>query len=217
MRKLTIIVDLDSTVVDLHPAWFGRYNERYGDDLKAEDVVSWEVHKFAKSGKAIYNILKEPEFFRHLPAIPGALLATQKLQHDGHRIVIVTSAPRFSHSDKAWWVDHNMPWVDHDDVFLGHSKDLVFADVMIDDGPHNIKAYRERWGFYPLLCAISHPYNQDLHGVADLMAQDWKNPEQAWTQIVDEVRYFADQDIRRDFPKKHDQGPFRFDDGQEAA
>jgi 5'-nucleotidase len=217
MRKLTIIVDLDSTVVDLHPAWLSAYNKKYGDNLKPEDITSWEIHKFAKKGgKGIYNILKEPGFFRGLPPIPGAFTATQKLVHDGHRVVIVGSAPRFSHSDKAWWVDTNMPWIDHENVFFGHNKFLVFADVMIDDGPHNIKAYREQWGFYPLLCAISHPYNQDLHGVADLMAQDWQHPEQAWTQIVDEIRYFANQDLDRKYPRKLDQGPDRFNE-QEAA
>lgn len=206
MRKLTILIDLDATVVDLHPTWYSKYNERYGDDLSMERVTSWNTHLYAKAGKAIYQILREPGLYRHLPALPGALEATQELKKMGHRLVIVTSAPRFTHSDKAAWVDQYMPWVDHEDVFMGGSKYLVFGDVLIDDGPHNIKEYREQWGFYPLLCAISHPYNQEINGVADLMAQDWKDTKAAWSQIVSEIEYFSKQDIRRDIPRKTDHG-----------
>lgn len=191
MSDLTVLVDMDSILVNLDEKWYANYNERYDDALTHERVVSWDTHLYVKEacGKKIYDILKEPGFYLDLRPLPGAIAGIEALRDNGCNIVVATSAMNNFGimRDKISWLEKHLPWLNASNIFLGSDKRLLYANVMIDDGPHNIKDFLVT---NPLGqgCTIGYPYNRELIGVRRVY-RTWepKNDhefEMAWGAIV---------------------------------
>lgn len=196
MQKLTVLVDLDSTLVDLDTKWYRTWNEWTGDSLTADKVKSWDVHLYCKDQSLdVYSVLNMPGFFKHLDPIEGALDTVYKLHNDGHRIVIVTASPAKSQTafnDKQFWVKEHLPFINQHDFIGTHAKDLIRGDVLIDDGPHNLLAWAPMnpKGY---TVTIATNYNTHAHHICNLVAHDSKTPKKAWREILDGVRNYADR------------------------
>jgi 5'(3')-deoxyribonucleotidase len=184
-EKKVILIDMDSTIVDMFPNWLGEYNELTGDNLKVEDLTTWHTHNHARHGHRIYEPLRRSGFFTSLEPMPGAIEALRHMHEHGHDIVI-TSAAAFplNFSEKVLWIHENLPWVPHVNIALFGRKELISGDVFIDDGPHNAAAYIKA---HPkaFITGILHPYNEKSHRFFTLLAHDWKNPAKAWKTIED--------------------------------
>lgn len=192
MKKLTILVDMDSILVHLDEKWYRTYNERHGDDLTIDKVLTWDTHLYCKNeNKAIYDVLNDPGFFRDLPAIPGGLESVKQLQDMGHEIIIVTASPDSAMGDKKAWIKQHMPWLPRKHVFMGDLKYKINGDVLIDDGPHNIIEYRKH---HPnaFIATIDYPFNRSAHHLCDLVAHGYKDYLGAWEQILNGVTQYAE-------------------------
>lgn len=187
---MRILVDMDDTIVDMTPTWYDIYNRENNFNLTRESVKSWDTHKYVPTGKAIFEILKRPGFFRHLPAIPGALEAVEELMRDGHQVYLVTAAFSEAASDKMLWVEQYMPWFPMKNIVVTHSKYLLRADVLIDDGPHNIIEFRES-NPRAYIATIEYEYNKVARDSADLMVPGHKDFLGAWSKILECVRKYA--------------------------
>lgn len=193
MRELTILLDMDGILADLTTPWFAAYNRRTGDSLRLEDVHEWEVSKFARKGD-VYAPLRDPGMFRNLKPLPGALEAVRALHDEGHRVVIVTACLGSTQTgayEKKQWVKEYLPFLDPKDMVVTASKDLVRGNVFIDDGPHNLKAFRDA-NPYAFIATIAYPYNGPAaleH--CDLIAHDYRNTAMAWAQLLAGIRDFS--------------------------
>lgn len=184
--KQTVLVDLDSIVVNIEEEWYRRYNEKHGDDLSIERVLSWDTSKYAKAGAAVFDTLNEPGFFEALKPLPGAVEGVNELL-DEARVLIVSHGPTpGSYSEKARWLQRWLPEVSLKQLILTYSKDAVRGDVLFDDGPHNLRSYRQAWPD-SRLATIAYPYNADVRaeaGVVDLVAGDYHDTAAAWAAFV---------------------------------
>lgn len=154
---LRIIVDMDGVLCDLIGKWFTTYNEEYQDSLTAEQMTVWGPHHYARAGKRIYKYLSQPGFFRDLAPLPGAVSGMRWLVESGLDVVIVTAARR-GHRDKLGWISEHLPFLPRDNVIFAHRKELVRADIMFDDAPHNL----ENFARYGQPIAMAHPYNANV-------------------------------------------------------
>ncbi len=189
MKRLTLLVDMDDIVVDLQPSWFAAYNRGWNDHVTPEMMTDWDVSRFAKHGKAIFEPLGWRDFFRELPEMPGAVAALRELQDEGHDVHLVSAAPNAeAHKGKVEWVfaDH-MPWLPKKNLWLGHRKAMLRGDVLFDDGPHNLLDYRAAWPG-ARIATIEHPYNRHALASCDLVAGHYTEPEAAWARFVPWVR-----------------------------
>ena len=183
---MRILIDLDSICVDLLTPWLGTYNEMFDDCLSVDDITDWQLAGFIKTEekKAFFQIIKEPLFFRNLEAIPGAKEAVHTLRAR-HEVRLV-SAPfgLYSYTDKAWWVRQKLG-LDHSSLVLmpGNNKHWLQADVLIDDKPETLMAWKATWPDAKS-ATIAYPYNQEFSHLVDCYAPDHKHTEQAWKQIV---------------------------------
>jgi 5'(3')-deoxyribonucleotidase len=149
-RRITC--DLDSIVVDLCTDWFAEHNRRHGDDLHMSRVTKWETHELAKGGKVVYEVLKQPGFFRQLKPLPGAVEALRAI-HDAKgadgkplyelRLVSAASFPE-NLTDKALWCAEHLPFIPFKRLGLFEDKHSYDADFLIDDSPHQIRAMAGR-------------------------------------------------------------------------
>lgn len=159
---MVILVDLDGVCADLLSVWLSLYNKEYGDDVQPHHITEWDTHKFVKEecGLKLYDYLATPNLFRDLPIISGCQKSLSNLVELGHRVIIATAAPTFvetSHFDKYAWVKKHLPFLGGKKNFVAlDDKNLLKGDLLIDDGPHNIKS------FSGLTCAFDTSYNKDV-------------------------------------------------------
>ena len=54
---LKLGIDLDDTVNSLVETWLSRYNSDYNDNVKIEDIKTWDIADYTKIGKSFYAYL----------------------------------------------------------------------------------------------------------------------------------------------------------------
>ena len=94
MKRLTILVDMDDTIINLLDAWVDRLNRSYGTEVKAEDVTQWNIAKSFPSltSEQVYSPLLCDDFWYNVLPKEGAAEALRQLINDGHKVLIVTSS-----------------------------------------------------------------------------------------------------------------------------
>ncbi len=192
----TILVDMDSTLVDMLPMWLGAYNMLTGDNLRIEDLKTWNTHDHARHGRRVYEPLNIPGFFENLPPMDGAIEAMQEFHRQGHVIVIASAAISSAHyTEKVKWCRKFFPWVPLQNIALFGLKHLIRGHVFIDDSPHQADTYR-LYNQSAFIAGIEHPYNANSKEY-DLLAKDWKTPEAAWKEIKKQVVEFLSLHVSR--------------------
>lgn len=177
---MRILIDLDGVVADLHEKWLRVYNEEWDDSLTKADITSYDMHEVVKPAcdTRIYEIITRLGFYDDLEPIPGAVEAVRLLA-ERHE-VLVCSAPAGADSARAKleWCERVLG-MSRKSVVLTHRKELINADVLIDDDPSNLLA------FHPSgRVAVGYPYNQFIRHRVDFWAADYSQTEQAWASIV---------------------------------
>lgn len=182
---MRILIDLDGVVADLHAKWIRVYNDEWGDDLtKARALLTYDLHEHVRPecDRKIYELITRPSFFDDLEPVPGAVEAVRALG-DRHE-VLICSAPACADSARAKieWVARVLG-LSRKQVILTHRKELVEADVLIDDSPENLLAFRPGGRV-----AFGYPYNAHLKGQVAYWAADYSQPEWAWAGIVEWIQ-----------------------------
>jgi 5'-nucleotidase len=137
---MLIATDLDSTLNTLGATWLALYNRDYDDNLTNDDIKSWDTHKYVKPacGKRIYSYLNEPNLYIRCDVQPGAQDVINGWLKAGHEVLVVSSCARGSYDAKRDWLKVHFPGIPPDNFIASHRKDLIRADVLIDDGFHNL-------------------------------------------------------------------------------
>lgn len=175
---MTVGIDLDSTLNTLDEDWLRLYNEKYSDDLKPSDILTWDTHKYTRPecGMKIYELLDTPGLFASLDVRPGAKEFTDWLSSIKAEIYVVTAYHAEVCVDKRDWVKKNLPAVNPRNIIFCNNKGLIQTDILIDDGPHNILSY-DKANPAGLPIVYAQPWNQDLYGLYPRLSsyEDIKN------------------------------------------
>jgi 5'(3')-deoxyribonucleotidase len=175
---MNIIVDVDGTVADSTKKWFEKYNADYNDHLKPEDIDGWGLDKQVKPecGVKIYDYLEDPALYDDIEPIKDALMGVKDLRSMGHRVAFATSSPNGSAGAKLRWLlkhgfldKEKMLGTTHPDYAEIHDKGLIYGDILIDDGPHNVQ------NFKGLGILFNQPHNRNF---------SWPIRTNSWMQIV---------------------------------
>lgn len=164
--------------------WLADYNAEYNDNLKIEDLLSWDTHEYAKEREEIYSILQRPGFFRDLKPLPGAIQGLIKLIAAGHEIVIVSAGMYpINLGEKFEWCREHLYFINKKNIVFAHNKHYIPADAIIDDGPHIAEAYRKAHPEAKVI-GIEYPYNVSAKEHYTLLVPSYKDTKSAWEQIV---------------------------------
>lgn len=168
---MRILVDMDGVIVDCLSHWIKLINRYHFTDVKIEDITHWDLEKFCAPAtrEQVYSFLTHPGFFRHLDPIPSAIESIKYLIDKNHDVVIVTAC-KHGFKDKLDWIKDHMPWFDLKNIIFAERKELVYGDVLIDDGVHNLEAWEKETNRYPICFAT--PYNKNFAG---RRADNWKH------------------------------------------
>ena len=131
-----ILVDMDGVLADVYTRFFELYEEETGLRKTMDDVIG------LKEGEAfpeVYRWVETPGFFRNLPLISDSQRVL-KLLNDKYEIIVVSMATEYPESltDKQLWLNEHFPFISWRQVVLCGNKNLIKADLMIDDHFKNL-------------------------------------------------------------------------------
>ena len=161
---MIIAVDVDDVCADLLGEWLNRINRDYQylqPKRTREDVTQWDMSGLVPDGENVYQYLQEPDLYDHVRPIPGALQAVLALRAAGHRVIFVTSCVKGQYDAKErWLVEHGFldDAYSQPDFYPAKDKSLIHADVLIDDGAHNLATFKG----HKIL--IDQPHNRGVCG-----------------------------------------------------
>ncbi len=185
-RRKRALFDLDSIIADLLTPWLEWYNQCWGDNLKLQQVVTYniETHVKPECGNRIYDFFQDPSRYGAIPIFEGAIKGLKTLADNNVDIVIVTATAGQTAPQKHILAKKAAPWLTRKDIIIGSRKEILHGDFFIDDAPTNLTSYRAEWPDTHLV-TIGYPYNQEFRHKVSLFAEDCYNPTKAWDEIVD--------------------------------
>ncbi|UOF92533.1 hypothetical protein LSG31_10445 [Fodinisporobacter ferrooxydans] len=135
-----LLLDLDDVCACHNERWVERFYEKTGILLDREEWSSWDLHEVYSESitKSLYEILQEPGFFRYLQPKSGCVEGVRTLYEVGFEIVFVTASPPTALYEKYEWIEEYFPFISKSNIVLTQRKDLVYGDILVDDGPHNL-------------------------------------------------------------------------------
>lgn len=179
---MRILVDMDGVIAD----WGAGYNaalDAYGEEAagirRHRDQRSFDLHEGCTPDeiRIIGEVMVQPNFYRRLRAIPGAITALREMVRAGHDVRIVTSPwignPTCA-SDKLDWVVHRLGRSWGQRTVITMDKTLVRGDILIDDKPEVRGSMTPEWEHV----YFTQPYNRELTGKRRLDA--WAS----WEEII---------------------------------
>lgn len=165
---MTILVDLDHVLVNTGDAWVEVLNERHGTTVKYDDITEWDVSKFfpTLSHDEVYEPLVSGEVWSRVSPVRGARETLEKIIADGHEVYIAT-ASSLETIGKKWneVIQKYYPMIPYDHVIVAHRKQMIVADVLIDDAPFNLNGGK----YFSIL--FDAPHNRDDR--EHTRAHDW--------------------------------------------
>ncbi len=167
-RRLRIAVDMDEVIADSFSKHLGQYNQRAGASLTPEMISKSGMAEMipGESRDAFNAIPHAPGFFADLEVIAGSQEALLELSR--HHDIYITSAAMevpSSFADKFQWMERNFPFIPPRRIVFCGDKNIVNADVLVDDRSRHFKGFR---GTGILFTA---PHN--ARETADLRANNW--------------------------------------------
>lgn len=143
---MVILCDMDGVVANFVDPVIARYNRDYNDNITADDITGWDMHKACKPecGTKLYEYFCEKGLFAELPVIADSQRAFTYLLKQGHEIYFVTKPVARSQwciLEKMQWVDRHFPMVGRENMVFTSMKHLVRGDVLIDDHEKNLYTF----------------------------------------------------------------------------
>ncbi len=185
---LIVACDMDDVTFNLVDSWLDRHDKKFNCKTNKEDIKSFEIHKYVKAGLEIYNMLEhEKGMYLNLPLNPKAKETIEKILKIGHFDVCFASAsPKTAYFEKHMSIKQNFPDFNTDNIIFTKNKALVNAHFLIDDGMHNIKAFRGIKILYsqPWNANAEELYNKEGLEIDFLRVDDWVDIEILFDKIT---------------------------------
>lgn len=159
MSKKIIAIDMDDTLVWLMRAIMEDHRKKHPYwPLQYEDMAAFHTSMLHPEYNKM-DFFNTPGVFRNLEIMDEHVKLEMMKLHEDYDILIVTSAFPHTVGDKWEWLQEHLPFVPHKNFITASRKDLINADLLIDDAIHNIIPWVEtgRPAIVP-----SHHWNQEL-------------------------------------------------------
>jgi 5'-nucleotidase len=175
---LRLNCDIDDVLLPLVPAWLKKYNRKYKDNLKVEQILDWNIDRFVKGecGSKIYEFIENPKIYNKIKPMPYALEGIDAFRELGFEIIYCTHSTVGAAGRKFIWLKDNGFWKEGDHYVETKSKHIIRADVLIDDNFSHIEKFQGRM---PLL--FDMPWNRQ-YNIPNRMS--------GWKEIIGTINFY---------------------------
>ena len=138
MKKPIILLDVDGVLVNHNARHLDALNETYGTSYAYSDITDFHYSFMPQHHRdALYNLWHAADLYDHDVIHEVQMEVIGGLREIGR--VMACSSPLEGHiSSKYRFL---LRYFDRRDIVLTADKSLVGGTILIDDGPHNIKAF----------------------------------------------------------------------------
>lgn len=169
----TILIDIDDVLENLCETWVNWLNKRYDTDVKYNEITEWDMSKFFPNltKGQVYAPLHNPKIWYRVKPKPGAVEYVKKLIDEGYNVYLCTTTdyrnvrPKFEGV-----IQKHFPYINWNQVIIASRKQMINADILIDDGVHNL----ENGNYTKILFTASHNVNYDAEGNGMYRANNWE-------------------------------------------
>ena len=135
----TIAIDMDGVIADVYSQFITMHAEEFNEVKTLEEVYG------LSEGTAFVNALKyvrQTGFFITAPVIKNSQAVMLKLSEQ-YKIFIVSAAMEFPNSlvEKQLWLNEHFPFITWQQIVFCGSKEIIKADIMIDDHFKNLNFF----------------------------------------------------------------------------
>ena len=140
---MNIAYDFDGVINNLSEVWVNYLNKKFHQNVDKEIKYYDMTLNFPNLTKEeILQPLNLAYFWKKVNLIPDSIKYINKLKELGHNIFIVTA------TDPEHWVikykycfQRLLPDINYKNIILTHRKDLIKADILIDDNPEYLSKF----------------------------------------------------------------------------
>lgn len=167
VSRTTIALDVDGVLADFIGPVLEWASRRSGRERTKDEINDYDILKalgMSEHAAELDALTCEQGFCESLPVIPGAHEFVEALRAiPGADVFIVTSPLKISR----FWMRERVEWCERhfgfgaSDVIFCSKKERILADVLIDDGAHNVEAFAKNGGGAVL---IDQPWNRVVAG-----------------------------------------------------
>lgn len=175
--RFTVALDLDATVYDLHTPWLAYLRDELGEDV-SPGFTTWDVHRqYPRSGPRVYDILSREGLFLGLKPLPYAVEAIHAVASrlNVRQVFLTTCTTKSGAWEKQQAVARDFPALASEVIVTSGAKDIIAAQLLVDDGPLNLEA------FPGLTCRVPYAYN--AHVPSTFTLSDWS----AYPALIESV------------------------------
>jgi 5'-nucleotidase len=144
-RRLCIAADMDEVIADAFGKHLSQYNHQAGATLTPELVSKKGLGALIpRERREEFNAIPHADgFFADLEVIAGSREALLELSRS-HDIYIASAAMEVpsSFGDKFQWMEKNFPFIPPSRIVFCGNKNIINADVLIDDRSRHFKGFR---------------------------------------------------------------------------
>lgn len=159
-KKLKIICDADDVLISCNEFALQLLSQSDGKDHQLSEITGWGILKKDIDQRMQY--FDTPVFYSNQPALPGAREFLVSLMEKADVFIATAVYPKFM-GERIQRIMELFPEFPMDHIIMGKRKDLFHADIMLDDGIHNLL---ESNCSLPVL--FRQPWNQNASGMCNV-------------------------------------------------
>ena len=175
-----ILVDMDGVLADVYSRFYELHEADFGKRLSLQDTIG------LKEEEAFPNLLKwvnSKGFFKSIPLMAGSFDGLRKL-NENYDVIVVSMATEFPESltDKQLWLTEHYPFISWKQIVFCGSKDIIQADIMIDDHLKNLDRFKGE------TIMFTQPHNMNIKNHRHKRVDSWTE--------IDEIfnpRYYSQE------------------------
>ena len=185
-QGLTVLVDMDDTIEELLQAWVQCLNERYELNVNPLDITDWDITLFfpSLSKEEVWCPLYEDKFWETVKPKQDAAKYLHTLQDLGFNIFLCTATNHYTIRSKFEnIIKRYFPFISWDQVIITPHKQLIDADILVDDGIHNLIGGK----YEKILMSAPHNLKYNAEAMGFQRVNNWKEAFKAITSIAKNV------------------------------
>lgn len=183
--EFTVLIDMDDTIENLCEAWVKWLNEKYKFMVFLDDITEWDMCKFFPDipESEVYAPLYDEEFWKTVRPKMDAIEYIDKMDSEGYNILICTHSNIKTIRQKVEYIlNRYFPSIDDNHIIILKHKQMLTADVLVDDGVHNLIG----GNYKKILFTASHNKAFDAESNDMTRCNNWKEVYETITKLYED-------------------------------
>ncbi len=160
ITNLEILLDADDVLLDCNEFALHLLEERDGKSYSIDRVTDWGLLGIPEDERL--SFLNDAAFYRNQPALPGAAEFLKELMTMANVTIMTAVYPEYM-GERIQRLSKLFPFFPMQNIIMGQRKEMVHADIMLDDGVHNLLS---SGASLPVL--FRRPWNRGASGICSI-------------------------------------------------